>query len=99
MDRKRKGGAGVKGGRGGWALIPEQNPRRSCGWIFYTFSRRKPERDTRMVMAVFAPACRAAACPCMAPGPGGKEEEEEALMRQSFTFQDFVLYAFVSHMQ
>lgn len=78
MDRKRKGGAGGGGGgRGGWALIPGQNSRRSIGWMFYTFSSRKAERDTRTGMAALAPACRAGACPCMAPGPGGEEERKE----------------------
>lgn len=42
--------------------------------MFYTFSSRKAERDTRTGMAALAPACRAGACPCMAPGPGGEEE-------------------------
>lgn len=64
-------------GRGGWALIPGQNSRRSGGWMLYTFSSRKAERDTRTGTTALAPACRAVACPCMAPGPGGEGDRKE----------------------
>lgn len=67
-----KGGGGVER-----ALILGQNSRQSSRRTFYTFSSRKAESDARTDAAALAPACRAVACPCMAPGPGGEGEREE----------------------
>lgn len=72
-----------KRGRGQRALIPGQNSRQSSRRIFYTFSSRNAESDARTDAAALAPACKAAACPCMAPGPGGAEESEE-MVSQDF---------------
>lgn len=66
-------------GRGERAVIPRRNSRQSSRRIFYTFSSRKAESDARTDAAALAPACKAVACPCMAPGPKGEEEREEML--------------------
>lgn len=78
MGRKRTWG---KRGRSGRMLIPGQNSRWSSRRIFYTFSSRKAESDARTDAAALAPACKAVACPCMAPGPEGEEEREEMVSK------------------
>lgn len=66
-----------KRGKGSEGFDSGADSRRSSRRIFYTFSSRKAESDARTDAAALAPACKAVACPCMAPGPGGEEGREE----------------------